>query len=94
MKIRPLFDRVVVEEEKEDTTKSGIFLGHTNAENIRIGKVLYVGPGNQNDDGETTKMFVSPGDRVLFSKFSCAEANLDKELVLIMRQTDILAVIE
>ena len=79
MKIRPLFDRVVVEEEKEDTTKSGIFLGAvSNADSIHVGKVLYVGPGNQNDDGEMTKMFVNVGDKVLFNKFSCAEACIDK----------------
>lgn len=94
MKLKPLFDRVIVEEEKEDTSKSGLFLGKSSVDGVRIGKVVAIGDGNEKSDGELSKMFVKPDDRVVFNKFTCAEAEIDNKKVLILRQTDILAIIE
>ncbi len=94
MKIKPLFDRVVLEEEKEETSKSGIFLGNANSDAPKIGRVLYVGEGNENSDGNKSKMYVCAGDRVLYNKYAAADTVIDDKHVLIIRQTDILAIIE
>ena len=94
MKLKPLFDRVIVQEEKEETTSSGIFIGKSNNNNVLIGKVLYVGQGNENQDGKFSKMFVNVGDRIIFNKFTAADATISGKQVLILRQTDILAIIE
>ena len=93
MKIKPLFDRIIVEEESEETSKGGIYLGKTN-KGIKIGKVLSVGDGNEKNDGSLSKMLVKEGDRVVFSQFTCAEATILGKSVLVLRQTDILAIIE
>lgn len=94
MKIKPLFDRVVVEEENTSTTKSGIYLGNSGGDNPKIGKVLYVGDGNENQDGKKSTMYVKPGDKVLYGKFAGVDAVIDKKQVFIIRQTDILAIID
>ncbi|MBQ3158259.1 MAG: co-chaperone GroES [Clostridia bacterium] len=94
MKIKPLFDRVIVESEKQDVSSSGIFIGASSQDKPQLGKILYVGEGNIDDNGKKEPMFVSVGDNVLFNKFSAVEATIDGKTVYILRQTDILAIIE
>ncbi len=94
MKLKPLFDRVIVAEESPEQDKNGIFIGAPANNNVKIGKVLYAGEGNLNDDGTIGKMFVKEGDHIVFMKFSAAETSLENKPVLILRQTDILAIIE
>ena len=93
MKIKPLFDRVVIEEDKEEVSLNGIFIGASNKENVKTGTVLSVGDGNQND-GKLEKMFVNVGDKVIYSKFSGIETSISNKKVFIIRQTDILAIIQ
>ena len=94
MNIKPLFDRVVIEEEKDDYSKNGIFIGATNKENVKTGTVVFVGLGNDLDNGNKSEMHVKVGDKVIYSKFAGIETILDKKTLFIIRQTDILAVIE
>lgn len=94
MKLKPLFDRVVVEPENEDKSKGGIFLGSQNADGVKIGRVLFIGEGNEKQDGQLSKMVVNIGDRVVFNKYSAIDANIDGKTLLVLRQTDILAIIE
>ena len=94
MNIKPLFDRVVLKIEKEQTTNvCGIFLPDMSKEKSQIAQVVAVGNGG-NIDGKETKMEVKVGDRVLFSKFAGTEFKYNNEDLLIIKQTDILAVIE
>lgn len=94
MNIKPLFDRVVLKIEKEQTTNvGGIFLPDMSKEKSQIAIVVAVGNGG-NVDGKETKMEVKVGDRVLFSKFAGTEFKYNNEDLLIIKQTDILAVIE
>ena len=94
MKIKPLFDRVVLKIEKEQTTNvGGIFLPDRAAEKSQIATVVAVGNGG-NVDGKEVKMELSVGDRVLFSKFAGTEFKYNGEDLLIIKQTDILAIIE
>lgn len=94
MNIKPLFDRVVLKIEKEQTTNvGGIFLPDMSKEKSQIAIVVAVGNGG-NVDGKETKMEVKVGDRVLFSKFAGTEFKYNNEELLIIKQTDILAVIE
>lgn len=94
MKIKPLFDRIIIEQEKEETSKAGIFLGNANQDNPIFGRVLYVGSGNENNDGKKLPMYIKAGDKVLYNKFSGVEALIDNKKVHILRQTDILAIID
>jgi len=94
MNVKPLFDRVIIEEEQEKTTQTGIFLGTANKENPKQGTILYVGEGNDLDDGKKSEMHVKVGDKVLFNKFAGVETEINKKQVYIVRQTDILAIIE
>ena len=93
MNIKPLFDRVVIEEDKDEVSLNGIFIGATNKENVKTGTILAVGDGNTDDD-KTGKMFVSVGDKVIYSKFAGIEATISNKKVFVIRQTDILAIIE
>lgn len=94
MNIKPLFDRVVLKIEKEQTTNvGGIFLPDMSREKSQIAKVVATGNGG-NIDGKETKMQVQVGDRVLFSKFAGTEFKYKDEDLLIIKQTDILAIIE
>jgi len=94
MKIKPLFDRVVLKIEKEQTSNvGGIFLPDMSKEKSQIATVVAVGAGG-NIDGKETKMEVCVGDRVLFSKFAGTEFKYENEDLLIIKQTDILAIIE
>ncbi len=95
MKIRPLQDRVIVKRiEEEEKSKGGIIIPDTAKEKPQEGKVVAVGKGKVNDDGKITPLDVKVNDRVLFGKYSGTEINIDGEEHLIMREEDILGVIE
>ncbi|HWQ27813.1 MAG TPA: co-chaperone GroES [Dehalococcoidia bacterium] len=96
MKIRPLQDRVIVKriEEEAEKTKGGIIIPDTAKEKPQQGKVIAVGKGKVNDDGKVTPLDVKVGDRVLFGKYAGSEIKIDGEEHLIMREEDILGVIE
>ena len=95
MKLRPLHDRVIVKRiESETKTASGIVIPDNAAEKPDQGEVLAVGPGKKNDKGELGAMSVKVGDRVLFGKWSGTEIKLDGEEYLILREDEILGVLE
>jgi chaperonin GroES len=95
MKFRPLHDRVVVRRIDEDErTKGGIIIPDTAKEKPQQGEVVAVGPGARDEKGEVTPLDVKPGDRVLFGKWSGTEVKLDGEELLIMKESDILGVLE
>jgi len=95
MKIRPLQDRVVVQRINEEAkTKGGIIIPDSAKEKPAEGKVISVGPGRVSDDGKTIKLDVKAGDNVLFSKYAANEVKIDGVEYLIMREDDILGVIE
>jgi len=95
LSLKPLGDRVVVKPiEQEDVTAGGIMLPDTAKEKPQKGEVLAVGPGSRNDAGERVKMDVKVGDKVLFAKYAGTEIKLDGEKVLILRESDILAIVE
>lgn len=94
MKLKPLADRVVVKMvEAEETTKSGIILTGAAKEKPQIAQVVEVGPGG-NVDGKDIVMTVNVGDKVITSKYSGTEIKLDGEEYIIVRQSDILAIVE
>lgn len=94
MTIKPLSDRVLIKmEEAEETTKSGILLAGSAKEKPQIAKVIEVGPGGM-VDGKEVIMYVKKNDRVITSKYSGTEIKLDGEEYTIVRQSDILAVVE
>ncbi len=93
-KIRPLHDRVIVKRiEEEEKTKGGIIIPDTAKEKPQEGRVVAVGPG-KNEDGKIIPLGVKAGDKILFGKYSGTEIKLDGEEHLIMRDDDILGVIE
>jgi chaperonin GroES len=95
MKIRPLQDRVIVKRlEEEQKTKGGIIIPDTAKEKPIEGEVIAVGKGRIADDGKVIKLDVKVGDRVLFSKYGGTEVKIDGEDYLIMREDDILGIIE
>ena len=95
MKIRPLHARILVQRlEEEETTSGGIIIPDTAKEQPQEGKVVAVGNGKVAEDGKKTPLDVKKGDKVLFSKYSGSEVKLDGEDHLIMREDDILAVLE
>ncbi len=95
MKIRPLHDRVIVKRiEDERKTASGIVIPDTAAEKPDQGEVVAVGTGKIMDNGEVRKMAVKAGDRVLFGKYSGQTDKVDGEELLVMREEDIMGVIE
>jgi len=90
--IDPLADRVVVmPEEAEETTASGIILPDTAKEKPQMGKIVAAGPGKVSDNGTMVKMSLREGDKVLYGKYSGTEITLEDNEVLIMRESDILA---
>ncbi|MGI6566355.1 MAG: co-chaperone GroES [Firmicutes bacterium] len=94
MNVRPLADRVIVKPiEVEEKTKSGIVLPDTAKEKPQEGEIVAVGPGRY-EDGKLIPMNVKQGDRVLFAKYAGTEIKLDGEEYLIMRESDILGIIE
>ena len=90
--INPLSDRVVVmPEEVDEKTASGIILPDTAKEKPQMGKILAAGPGKTSDNGNTVEMTLKAGDKVLYGKYSGTEITLNNDEVLIMRESDILA---
>lgn len=95
MKFRPLQDRVVVRRiEEEQKTAGGIIIPDTAKEKPMQGEVVSVGPGARNEAGQLVALDVKPGDRVLFGKWSGTEVKVDGEELLIMKESDILGVLE
>lgn len=95
MKIRPLQDRIIVKRlEGEEKTKGGIIIPDSAKEKPMEGKVIAVGKGKLNDNGERSAPDVKVGDTVLFSKYAGTEVKIDGDEHLIMREDDILGVIE
>ena len=95
MTLKPLADRVVVTMvEAEETTKSGIILTASAKEKPQIAQVVAVGPGEIGEDGKVKPMSVKVGDKVITSKYSGTEIKLDGEEYIIVRQGDILAIVE
>jgi len=95
VKIRPLQDRVILKRiEEEEKTKGGIIIPDTAKEKPQEGRVVAVGKGKVNEDGKITPLDVKVNDRVLFGKYSGSEISIDGEEHLIMREEDILGVIE
>jgi chaperonin GroES len=95
VKIRPLQDRVIVKRiQEEEKTKGGIIIPDTAKEKPQEGKVVAVGKGKANEDGKVVPLDVKVNDRILFGKYSGSEINIDGEEHLIMREEDILGVIE
>ncbi len=95
MNFRPLHDRVVVEPlESEEKTAGGIIIPDTAKEKPMQGKVVSAGPGARGDDGKVNPLDVKSGDTVLYGKWSGTEVKLDGKTLLIMRESDIMGVIE
>jgi chaperonin GroES len=95
MKIRPLHDRLIVKRvEEQEVRKGGIIIPDTAKEKPQEGKVIAVGTGKVGDDGKKIPMDVKAGDRILFGKYSGSEVKVEDEEYLIMREEDVLAIIE
>ena len=94
LKIKPLGDRIVVKPaEAEETTKGGIILPDTAKEKPVEGTVVAAGPGKKSDEGKLIEMEVKVGDKVLYGKYSGTEVTIDGEEYLIMRESDIFAIV-
>ena len=95
MAFRPLGDRVVIKRvEEEAKTKGGIIIPDTAKEKPQEGEVLAVGPGARDEDGKRVPMDVKAGDRILFGKWSGSEVKIDGEDLLIMKESDILGIVD
>ena len=95
MAFRPLHDRVVVKRlEGEEKTKGGIIIPDTVKEKPQEGKIIAVGPGGRDETGKLTPLDVKAGDRVLFGKWSGTEVKIGDEELLIMKESDILGIVE
>ena len=95
MSFRPLGDRVLVKRvEEEAVTKGGIIIPDTAKEKPQEGEVIAVGPGARDNSGKVQPLDVKPGDRILFGKWSGSEVKIDGEELLIMKESDILGVLE
>jgi chaperonin GroES len=95
MNLKPLADRLVVEPiEQEEVTAGGIILPETAKEKPQQGKVIAAGPGRTDEDGERIPMDVAVGDKVLYAKYSGTEIKMDSKKLLILRESDILAIVE
>jgi chaperonin GroES len=95
MKFRPLHDRVLVKRlESEEKTAGGIIIPDTAQEKPMEGEIVAVGSGARSDDGKVTPLDVKAGDRVLFGKWSGTEVKIDGEDLLIMKESDIMGIIE
>lgn len=93
MKIKPLADRVVIEAiEADEKSSGGIYLPDTAKEKPQMGKVVAVGSGKVSDSGETVKLEVKVGDQVLYGKYSGTDVTIDNKEYLIVRESDILAI--
>ena len=95
LNLKPLADRLVVKPlEDEEVTPSGIVLPETAKEKPQKGEVLSVGPGARDDDGKRIEMDVSVGDKVLFAKYGGTEIKVDGDKLLILRESDVLAILD
>ena len=95
MNIRPLYDRILVRRVKEEEkTAGGLYIPDTAKEKPQEGKVVAVGEGRRADDGKISKLIVKKGDRILFGKYSGSEVTLDGTEHLIMREDDVLGILE
>ena len=95
MKFRPLHDRIVVKRiDAEEKTKGGIIIPDTAKEKPQEGEVLAVGPGGRDENGKLTPLDLKVGDRILFGKWSGTEIKLDGQDLLIMKESDVMGVIE
>jgi chaperonin GroES len=95
LKLRPLADRLVVEPtEREDVTASGIYVPETAKEKPQEGKIMAVGPGRRDEEGKRIPMDVAVGDRVLYTKYGGAEVKLEDKKYLILKESDLLAILE
>lgn len=95
MNIRPLGDRVIVEPlEQEEKTASGIYIPETAKEKPQEGLILAVGEGRRDEDGDRIAMDVKAGDRVLFAKYAGTEVKVDGKKLLIMKEADILGILQ
>ncbi len=95
MKLRPLQDRILVQRvEEETTTKGGIIIPDTAKEKPAEGKVIAVGNGKTGEDGKRIALEIKKGDRILFGKYAGTEVKIDGEEYLIMREDDVLGVID
>ncbi|UCC43741.1 MAG: co-chaperone GroES [Candidatus Zixiibacteriota bacterium] len=94
MQFKPLADRVVVRPfEEMETKKGGIIIPDTAKEKPMQGEIIEIGPGRTTDDGKLVNMSVKKGDRVLYGKYSGTEVSIDNEEYLIMRESDIFAIV-
>ncbi len=95
LKLKPLADRLVVEPtEREEMTASGIYVPETAKEKPQEGKVVAAGPGRRDEDGERVPMDVAVGDRVLFARYAGTEIKLEDKKYLILKESDILAILD
>ena len=95
MKFRPLHDRIVIRRvEGDDRTKGGIIIPDTVREKPQEGEVVAVGPGARDESGEIQPLDVKAGDRILFGKWSGTEVKIDGEELLIMKESDVMGVLE
>jgi chaperonin GroES len=95
MKFRPLHDRVMVRRvEQDERTRGGIIIPDTAKEKPMEGEVVAVGPGARDEKGQLQPLEVKPGDRILFGKWSGTEVKLDGEELLIMKESDIMGILE
>ena len=95
MKFRPLGDRVLIKRiAEEEKTKGGIIIPDTAKEKPQEGEVVAVGPGARNDKGDVVALDVKAGDRILFGKWSGTEVKVDGQDLLIMKESDVLGVVE
>lgn len=95
MKLRPLHDRVLVRRtEQEEKTSGGIIIPDTAKEKPMQGEILAVGGGAKSDDGKVTPLDVKAGDKILFGKWSGTEVKVDGEELLIMKESDIMGIVE
>jgi len=95
MNLKPLGDRLVVEpKEREEVTPSGLVLPETAKEKPQEGEVLAVGPGRRDDNGRRIEMDVTVGDKVLYAKYGGTEVKIDGKKLLILKESDVLAIVE
>jgi chaperonin GroES len=95
LKLKPLADRLVVEPtERQEVTASGIYVPETAKEKPQEGKVVAAGPGRKDDEGKRIPMDVAAGDRVLYAKYAGTEIKLEGTKYLILKESDILAILE
>ena len=96
MKVRPLQDRVLIKRLEDDTekTKGGLYIPDSAKEKPQQGKVMAVGKGRVSDDGKVIPLDVKAGDKILFGKYSGSEVKIDDKEYLILREEDVLAILE